>query len=247
MNDQPFSLQRQTEPKLIVANYGNDSVGLIQFAHSQKWKNTQILSIDTGWMSTDFQTRVHIAEKWAKNLGFPVFRLKASPDFSALVQAQEEFPSPKFQWCAVYLKGDTIRKWLNQHDPMKEMTVVLARRRAQSPLFFDLPEQQDHTEEYNERSVWNPLFSHNDAALQALISKTPLPWLSHRSLECDPCVNSDSADRARLKQPEKERLLSLEKKMGQTLFDAGNPSCFSAHSAHFIFDMGCGSPYGCGL
>ncbi len=197
----------------LVANYGNDSVALIQYAFEQGLSDVTVVSIDTDYAHPSWSERVKVAEAWVQSLGFDVVRLRSKLGFNALVAAQGERPLPKFAWCAVYLKGDTLRTWLSSVDPLKETKVLLARRRAQSPLFAHLQEHSEQTEEYEGRDVWHPLYLHSDAEMKALAEKVPLPLLSHRSLECDPCIHEKS------------------KHSGAT----------------FIYDMGCGAVYGCGL
>ncbi len=242
---------------ILVANFGNDSLGLIEYAYQQKLVGVQVVSVDTGWSNPQWDKRVQAAEAWVRRLGFKWVRLTARLNFPELVRAQAEFPTTKFQWCAIYLKGDTLRAWLADIDPLKKATVLLARRRDQSPKFKDLPQFVDEPEEaFDDRRIWHPLYLTDEAALRALIEVTPFDWITHRSLECDPCVNSDAADLQRLTPALVQRLSALELEMAEpflpafynnkkTLQDA--QPYLKPRPAHFLFDMGCGSPYGCGL
>src|ERR1700677_3046986 len=240
----------------LIANFGNDSIGLIQYAYTQKLKNVAVVSVNTGWHNPAWSLRVREAEEWVKSLGFEWVRLKSRLDFAALVHAQEEFPSTKFQWCAIYLKGDTCRAWLAETDPLKEATILLARRRPQSAKFQDLPEfVAGQAEEFEDRKIWHPLYLNTEADLRHLVSETPFEWILHRSLECDPCVNSDAADLQRLRPDLIARVSQLEDDLHAPFL----PGCYAGKKnlaaawAHltpgpspFLFDMGCGSPYGCG-
>lgn len=198
---------------MIVANYGNDSVALIQYAFEQGLPDVTVVSIDTDYAPPSWAGRGELAEAWVQSLGFEVVRLKSKLGFEALVKAQGERPTPKFAWCAVYLKGDTLRTWLAAVDPLKQTKILLARRRAQSPLFSNLREHLENTEEYEGRDVFHPLYLHSDPDTEALAQKAPFPLLTHRSLECDPCIHEKSKH--------------------------SRPT--------FIYEMGCGTPYGCGL
>ncbi len=198
---------------VLVANYGNDSIALIQYAFEQGIPDVTVVSIDTDYAHPSWGERVKAGEIWAQSLGFTVVRLKSKLGFNALVEAQGEFPTSKFAWCSVYLKGDTLRTWLSAVDPLKETKLLLARRRDQSPLFAHLREHLEHTEEYEGRDVWHPLYLHSDFEMNTLAKKAPLPVLSHRSLECEPCVHESSKH----------------------------------NSPTFIYEMGCGAVYGCGL
>lgn len=241
----------------LIANFGNDSIGLIQYAYAQKLADVAVVSIDTGWQNPAWDMRVDAAKAWVESLGFEWIRLKPTLNFAELVRAQQEFPSTRFQWCAIYLKGDTCRAWLGETDPLKTATILLARRRAHSVKFQALPEFSDqHAEEFGDRKIWHPLYLHSDSALARLVADTPFAWLPHRSLECDPCVNSDAGDLLRLDEVSLERLSALEREMqtpflpqlyaGETTIAAAYPH-LKADAPHFLFDMGCGSPYGCGL
>ena len=226
---------------MIVANFGNDSLALIAYAFAQKWPNVTVVSVDTGFEHPDWSLRVSAAEDYVRSLGFHVVRLQARPDFAGLVRAQGEFPTPKFQWCAVYLKGDTLRTWLEKIDPLKTAKIILARRRSQSPKFAELPEYVEQDEAFAGRLIWHPFYMHQEAEIEALLAITSFEWLAHRSLECDPCVNSSIAEFKRTILPVQKRLEDLEAEMGESFLQKNTPD------KPFIFDMGCGSPYGCGL
>jgi 3'-phosphoadenosine 5'-phosphosulfate sulfotransferase (PAPS reductase)/FAD synthetase len=227
--------------RVIVANFGNDSVALMAYAAQHKWSQIYVVSVDTGFAHPDWSERVGLAERYARSLGFTVLRLTAQPDFVNLVRAQGEFPTPKFQWCAVYLKGDTLRLWLEQVDPLKTAEIILPRRRSHSPQFAQLPEYLEQDESFAERRIWHPLYQHSELETRALVETTPLDWLPHRSLECDPCVNSSIAALNRADSRIQARVAALEHELGEPFLQK------TTVDKPFIFDMGCGSPYGCGL
>lgn len=246
---------------VIVANFGNDSLGLIQYAKMLDLQEVFVVSVDTGLGNPAWEQRVKQAEDWIKGLGFTSLRLQPKLNFTELVKAQGEFPSTRFQWCATYLKGDTLRAWLNERDSLKEAVILLARRRSQSPKFQDLSEFIESAEEFAERKIWYPLIHFSEQDLQNLLHQTPFVWVDHRSLECDPCVNSDAADVLRLPDDLIARISALETQMQEPFLpdlyhDAKTLKEAMPHlksnkarvlSNRFLFDMGCGSPYGCGL
>lgn len=242
---------------ILIANFGNDSIGLIHYAYRQNLSNVSVISIDTGWGNPAWDQRVDDAEAWINSLGFTSIRLQAKLKFAELILAQREFPSTKFQWCAPFLKGDTIRAYLSEIDPLKQARILLARRRSQSPKFATLPEWIENAEEFDGYAVWHPLYLFSEADVRAEIDHSPFAWIPHRSLECDPCVNSDINDIKRLSPDLIQRLTDLEMHINepflpqlyagrQTLRDA-LPYLQSEEESGFLFDMGCGSPYGCGL
>ncbi len=210
-------------------------------AVEQKWPKTVVVSVDTGFAHPDWGHRVREAEAYARRCGLEVVRLRAEPDFANLVRAQGEFPTPKFQWCAVYLKGDSVRRWLDQSDPLKKATILLARRRSHSPKWADLPEYVYNDEAFAGRLIWHPLYLEEEEGILRKVATTGLAWLPHRSLECDPCVNSSIAELQRASPLVQARLYALEQDLGDAFLQK------NTQDKAFIFDMGCGSPYGCGL
>lgn len=248
---------------LIISNYGNDSIALIQWAFEQQLKDVHVLYVETGWAASEWSERVTRGEIWVKQLGFNPVHLMPTLQFKALVIDKGEFPTTKFQWCAGILKGLPILDWLDQVDSRIETTILLGSRRDASRRFAYLEEFLQESEHYGDRKVWHPLFLHTLTQRDELIKKTPFPLVTHRSLECDPCVNSNEIDFQRISLETIVKAVQLEQAVGRPMFhvaelaeDASiydvitwakqqSPSS-NTSSAHF-FDMGCGSPYGCGL
>ncbi len=243
---------------VIISNFGNDSVALIQWAIKQQLNSCHILSVDTGWSAPLWKTRVTQAQQWAEQNETVVHIIEPKVSFTQLMQTQGKFPSRKFQWCANFLKGLPILDWLDQYDPDYQATILLAHRRAHSLTNQHLQEHIEESEHYNDRPVWHPLYQHTDQQCEQLIAQTPLPLLRHRSLECDPCVNSDLPDVLRMDPETINKVSALEKNLQATLLDKaiyhGENDLRSAMKhihkkktcARNLFDMGCGSAYGCG-
>lgn len=249
---------------VIIANYGNESVALIQWAFEQALNNVHIVSVETGWAAPEWPERVEAAHAWIKSLGFNVHRLTPDFSFQSLVADRGQFPSTKFQWCASFLKALPLLDWLDQHDSSCEATILLASRREMARRFAHLEEFISSSEHYGERRVWHPLYLCTQSERDKLIQKTPLSLLSHRSLECDPCVNSDTHDLARMSIYTIIRLAELENTIGQPMYHIPNlfPNSdikevvewakkqidsLSPSLKTLPFDMGCGAPYGCGF
>lgn len=248
---------------ILPCNYGNESIGLIQWSANASLKNVYCVSIDTGWAAPEWNERVQKAEAWVHSLGFIPIRLKPKRDFAALMQEQKKFPTRQFQWCASFLKGLPLLEWLDfDLDPERRAQIVLAHRRASSRAKFNLAEWIEDSEHYNGRSVWHPLYLASHAEMKTLIKQAGFPLLAHRSLECDPCVNSNLADVLRMDLSVIERAAHLEQTLNSRLLDPdlyrGEIDLLHLRQKHpdnqpiqntslEMFDMGCGSPYGCGL
>ncbi|WP_119343140.1 hypothetical protein [Facilibium subflavum] len=236
----------------LIANFGDDSVALIQWAYENKLDDVIVLSVDTGWQASIWQERLDIAHQWIQTLGFTHHHLPAEHDFSALVRARSQFPSQKFHWCAGFLKGITILNWLEENDEDGQAIIALANRRSMSKAQTDLPEYIKESERYDDRRLIYPLAGFDQDMRDALIAKTPFQTpLNHRSLECQPCIHFTRRDNKTLSEADITRIIALEKEIGQTMFDQG--------FKHFIetiekntnyydeFAKTCSWDYGCGL
>jgi 3'-phosphoadenosine 5'-phosphosulfate sulfotransferase (PAPS reductase)/FAD synthetase len=253
--------------KVIFGNYGNETIALIQWAAEAGLDELTVVSIDTGWAAGEWPARVHQGEQLAKSLGFKVVRLKPKADFARQTKEHQGFPSPKFQWCSGFLKGLTLVDWLDSCDPGCEATVLLGRRRVMSRAQAKLPEFVSASEHYGERKVWHPLYDYSDAQCHGLVERAGMAVLTHRSLECDPCINNNFADFIRLGALEIERTRGLEQELQQPMFAPESYGdqhgieqvvhwvkkqkksvTLARHEAlNGVGDMGCGSPFGCGL
>ncbi len=247
---------------VIPANFGNDSVALIQWAAEQSLTDVAVVYVETGWAAPEWPARVEQCEAWVSGLGFKWVVLRPQADFVRLMQTRGSFPSRKFQWCAGFLKGLPLLAWLDQVecDPDLEATILLAHRRAAAVSLNQLPEHIEDSPHYGERAVWHPLFKHDDADILALVERSGSPILAHRSLECDPCVNSDQTDLCRMSTETLHKAAALETEMAAQLLDPAlyhgtadlvaareRTDCTAVSAGGNIFSMGCGSPFGCGL
>ncbi len=169
---------------ILIANFGNDSIALIAWMYAQKMRDVQVISVDTGIAHPDWQKRVDQAEAWVKFLEFGWVRLTAKPDFAGLVKAQGEYPTAKFQWCATFLKGETIRRYLDQVDSLKEAEIWIAGAHPEA--------KREGAEEFGDRLIHYPFHDTSKKSLQDWLAKTPFTWILHHSLECDPCVRDNS-------------------------------------------------------
>ena len=97
---------------VISSSYGNDSVAMIQWAHEQGLQDVYVVFIDTGWSSPGWMNRVIHMENWVKSLGFNPVLLTPDIQFKELMRLKKGFPSQRYQWCSVHLKGVPFLSWI---------------------------------------------------------------------------------------------------------------------------------------
>lgn len=252
--------------KVILSNFGDESIALIQWAKDQHIENVTVASFVTGFEAPQWNERITKGIQWVHDLGFKHQSIEPKLGFTELMQAQGKFPTRKFQWCANFLKGLPLLDWLDDTDPNANATILIARRINASRANFDLQAHIEEEEKLGDRTLWHPLIHHSNAERDALITKAGFPILNHRSLECDPCVNSDLNDVLRMDLSVIERTAELEKKLSARLLDEaiydGTDNLLAAIDTHNkreiravtgitenheLFDMGCGNAFGCGL
>ncbi|WP_440994318.1 hypothetical protein [Cysteiniphilum litorale] len=236
----------------IIANFGDDSVALIQQVYELGLEEVIVLSVDTGWQASAWQARVDRARSWVHELGFDSVHLKPEHDFSTLVKARKQFPSQQFHWCAGFLKGMAILNWLEVHDEDLEAVVLLANRRAMSKAQADLPDSILESERYDDREVRYLLADCDEVKRNNLIEKTPFKApLNHRSLECQPCIHLTKRDVVTLSEDDIKRTVELEHEIGQTMFDKNFVDYLKIleknTNYYDEFAKTCSWDYGCGL
>jgi 3'-phosphoadenosine 5'-phosphosulfate sulfotransferase (PAPS reductase)/FAD synthetase len=224
---------------IIFGNYGNNTIALLQWCCLQGLVDVHVININTGWSEKNWGQRVLCAQKLAKKYNFIPITLKPQADFSSLVIDRQQFPSTKFQWCAGFLKGLPLLAWADEVDPGCEAIILMGSRRQDSRLRADLPEFIEQSEHFGGRKVWYPLFDHSDQQRNELITAAGFEVLEHRSLECNPCIHDFSL----LTDYSAQRCTQLEKLLKQSMLDGSKHLNLSGLE---IFDMGCGSIYGCG-
>lgn len=203
---------------VISSSYGNDSVAMIQWAHEAGLPNVHVLFINTGWAATGWLDRVSKAEEWVKSLGFNAVRLTPAVQFTELMKAKKGFPSQRYQWCSVHLKGVPFLSWIDEADPECKATVLIGKRRDESPERADTAEFIASSEYHGGRRVWHPLFLHTDADRDALLKRAGFEPMPHRSRECSPCINSNRADLRLLDETDIAKVEALESEVGKTMF-----------------------------
>ena len=236
----------------IIANFGDDSIALIQKAYELNLQEVVVLSVDTGWQAAHWQARVDEASQWITALGFNHYHLKPEHDFKALVLARKQFPAQQFHWCAGFLKGMAILEWLAENDEDLLAVILLANRRKMSKAQADLPDQIDESERYDDRKVRYLLADVDEAKRNALIAKTPFKTpLNHRSLECQPCIHLTERDVITLSAEDIKRTTDLETILSTFMFSESfdrYASNIKKNSNYYDeFANTCSWDYGCGL
>ena len=236
----------------LIANFGDDSVALIQKAYELDLEDVIVLSVDTGWQASTWQARVDRAMIWIETIGFQSVRLKPEHEFSTLVKARKQFPSQQFHWCAGFLKGMAILNWIDMHDEDLEAVVLLANRRVMSKAQADLPDSILQSERYDDREVHYLLADCDEFKRNDLIAKTPFKKpLNHRSLECQPCIHLTQRDIVTLSTEDITRTLDLEREIERSMFDKGFVEYLTIleknTNYYDEFAKSCSWDYGCGL
>jgi hypothetical protein len=245
---------------IIFGNYGNETIALIQWAHEHELANVSVVHTHTGWAAEHWHSRIAEGVALAERYQFKTVELTSKKTFEELIMLRKSFPSQKFQWCAGFLKGLSFLEWLDSVDPACEALIILGHRRVQSLKQQNLLEFIEASEHYGERRVWYPLFNHSDENRDALISKTFLKTLSHRSLECDPCANNTTMDFLSLSDNDAEKTSLLEKKINKNMFELNEVSFGIKEIIQQMknenkygtlnknqYPVGCGTPFACGL
>ncbi len=227
---------------IILGNYGNHTIALIQWAHENGLENVVVVNINTGWSAENWPKRVVAGQALSTSYYFQTKELQAPADFAELAIDRGRLPTAKFQWCTTFLKAVPLLSWLDEVDPNGEAIIYLGSRRADSRARYDLPAQITSSDHYNGRQVNHPLYQHNDTAFKTLIARSCLTFLAHQSQECAPCIHSSATDLNNLSDQDKKRWQNLLAKVDST----SCPALIQDSNTLENFDRGCGSFYACG-
>lgn len=206
---------------VISTSYGNDSCALIQWAYEHGLDlvdDVKVTFIDTGWHGIGWPERVTEMETWVKSLGFEPVRIVPFVQFGELMEMKSGFPNQQYQWCSAMLKGVPFLEWIDKADPEGKALVLIGKRREESSERADTPEYLPDSEYHGGRTLWHPLYLHDEAARDELLARAGIEPLPHRSQECAPCVNANRADLLLLTEREIVRVEELERDVGQTMF-----------------------------
>lgn len=227
---------------IIIANFGNGSIALIQWAIEHQLSPLMVLSVDTGWQSEYWQQRITLAQQFLQRHQINHQHLNAQRAFEDCVKDRGSFPSKKFQWCAPFLKGLTLNATLDELDPLCEAVILLPKQKCLSRSHQNLVSGQLN-ELYNDRQIDYPLLEEPLEARDQLIGRAGFEVLNHPSQECFPCIHSTHADLQLMSTKDKHRLEMLEAAVNQKMLsDKQLLQTATVES----YDMGCGNIWGCG-
>lgn len=248
---------------IISSSFGNDSVAMIQWAKENNLPDATVVYIDTGWASTEWETRIIEGEKFANGCGFGFVRIRPAIQFEELIRSKKGFPNQRFQWCSGLLKGIPFLNWIDDVDKDGQAVVLVGKRRSESRERAETPEFVLSSDYHGGRKLWHPLYKHTDLDRNNLLDRAGFEVLSHRSHECHPCVNANRTDFKILLEEDVCKVEALEKEVGKTMFrpkrhnnakgirEVVKWANYGDGKYHpdqdDLFDLGCGSPFGCGL
>lgn len=213
---QPLNFDKR--PLIICSNSGDESIALVQWAYEAALQQVQVLRIDTGWAAERWSKQVELAEAHAQACGFKTETIVSQISFADAVLGRGEFPSEKFQWCSALLKGLPFLDWLDTWDPACQAIILIAKRRSAAKAHRTLSEWIDKCEFHNDRTVWHPLLDIETKERDTLLLRAGFTPLNHRSLECDPCVNSNLSDLKRLTEFDIRKIQELEASIQASMF-----------------------------
>ncbi|KTC86008.1 MULTISPECIES: phosphoadenosine phosphosulfate reductase family protein [Legionella] len=241
-------------PHFIIGNFGNHSLAVMQALVERDLAELHFVCVNTGWAATSWPERVLACSDYASSQGVKVHLLDAQASFSEMVKDRKQFPSHKFQWCASFLKGLTILNFLDESDPSCEALIVSGKRRCDSRRYANLQEFEKEEELYQGRTIWHPLWLMNNQEFAELIKRTGFKPLPHQSLECSPCIHTQTIELTYLDEQSITRLETLEQAIGKSMYkDPIRVQYAAAKDSERLdsldlqqFDRGCGAAWGCG-
>lgn len=226
----------------------------MQWLIEKQVSNIHFLSIDTGFAEPAWSTRLSSCADYAASHQVTVHFVRSKINFSDLVISRNQFPSPKFQWCASFLKGLTLLSKLDELDPDCTATLVFGKRRLDARRLKELPEFEVDQDFYEGRTLWHPLYLLENEEFFELIRRTGFQVLPHLSRECSPCIHQKKEELNLLSPDSTHRLEHLENQVKDYLF--GEPilearKCGVSGSDEKIpnlerFAQGCAQIWGCG-
>lgn len=207
---------------ILCVSYGNDSIALIRWMKENGAVNAIVAHSFTGWATDWWPQRVAQGEQLARSYGFHPITITGPFGFESLCldSSRQAFPRHGMQFCTIHLKGLPFLDWVETHDPEAKTTIAIGKRREESQERANTPEFIPRSEYHGGRTVWHPLYMHNETERNALIKRAGFDVLPHRSMECSPCVNANREDLKALSEKDIQKVERMETQLGQFMFRA---------------------------
>ena len=198
----------------LFSSGGNDSIALAQWCkENPNGEDVTVVYNNTGWAKPEWGERVKRLKKFSNECGFS-FKETKSMGFEALAKKKKAFPRQGMQFCTEHLKRLPSLELMEDLDPEKEGTVMVGVRREESANRAQFPELVPESEAHGGRDCYAPLVRHDEKMRNDLLKRAGFEPLSHRSMECYPCVNSNRADLRALDENRIALIEILEDEMG---------------------------------
>nr|MBA3535100.1 phosphoadenosine phosphosulfate reductase family protein [Tatlockia sp.] len=204
--------------QIIIGNFGNHSLAVMQALIERGMQGLHFFYVNTGWAAVRWSERVFACSEYARQHGVKVHELKVQATFSEMVRDRQQFPSPKFQWCASFLKGLTLIDYLDDFDPFCEALIISGKRQQDSRRYSTLQEYDFENDFYQGRTLWYPLCQVSDRRFVQLVKRTGFQFEPQQSLECSPCIHTKPEELDQIDQHSLARLEALEQAIGQTMY-----------------------------
>ena len=205
----------------LFSSWGNDSVALVQLMYEHGLaEQCYVVYTNTGWAAPYWAERVARGMLWAESLGFDCIEL-STMGFEQLCREQSDggrFPSGRMKFCTRHLKIFPSVKWLNEVDPNHDLICLVGKRRAESFARSLAPAVIPVSTNHDGRLLWHPLVEFSDESQNAMVLKTPMELLPHRSDECEPCIFSSREDLRRVTPEKVDIIRAMEQSSGRVLF-----------------------------
>lgn len=199
----------------VFVSWGNDSVALLQWLRERDAESFTCVFSDTGWAAPWWLERIEQGEEFARRCGYEVARLP-SVGMQRLVQLRKGWPSNQYQFCTEELKIKPALGYMDERDPNREAVCVLGVRREESRRRATFPEHVEESERHGGRDLWAPLVRVLTPERDELVRRAGFDVLSHRSMECYPCVNANRSDLRQLTDERVSEIEEMETAMGFT-------------------------------
>ena len=202
---------------IAFTSMGNDSVALIAYLRDLRLPDVHVVYSNTGWAHTDWQSRVDECVNWVQQMGM-TFHTTFSEGMEALVTRKKGWPRNGLQFCTEHLKIIPAMKLLDAIDPDKQAICCTGKRRAESRERAETSEYVHNSPAHDGRTVWNPLFMHDDVMRDALLKSAGFEPLAYKSRECYPCINSKRSQLRELAkdEPRIAEIERIEQKLGSS-------------------------------